>query len=198
MDATHFPKRTYSWADYVASLRDALAHVPQMRSATQSGRISHVFAEKIMLAVTQVNGCRYCDYGHTLAALKAGVSEDDLQALRTGVFDTLPEDEVVALYFAQHYAERQGQPDSAAWQRLVDVYGPEAAQDILAYIRMIMIGNLLGNTFDAFFSRLRGRPAQTSTALDEVAVLGSTSAVLVLPLLIGVGLLVRLGRWLWR
>lgn len=45
------------------------------------------------------------------------------------------------------------------------------ARDILAYIRMITFGNLLGNTLDAFFSRLAGRPAPGSTLWDELGVL---------------------------
>lgn len=181
MSMSAFDKRVFTWKLYVQSLREMFANMDQMREAARGGRVSRPFAEKIMLAVTQVNGCRYCDYGHTQAALQMGISQQELQDLKAGLFDDLPEEEVPALLFAQHYAESQGQPAPAAWDRLVETYGAAAAQDILAYIRMITIGNLYGNTFDALLSRFAGRPSADSTLLDEVAVLGSAGVVIAAP-----------------
>ncbi len=178
--ATPFNRRIFTWATFRESLQDVLDHLDDLRAAARSGRVSKAFAEKIMLAVTQVNGCRYCNYGHTRAALKVGVTKEELRHLVQGQFDRLPEDEIIAILFAQHYAEQGGKPDEEAWQRLVETYGPETARDIMAYIRMIMFGNLLGNTFDAFLSRLAGRPAEGSSLFDEIAVL--TMTVLLIPL----------------
>ncbi len=171
MQGTGFSRRIFSFPTFSAALDDVTGHLDDLKAAARSQRVSRAFAERIMLAVTQVNGCRYCDYGHTLAALRTGVTQDELRALREGNLDALPEGEVVALLFAQHYAERNGHPDPAAWERVVETYEPDAARDIMAYIRMIMMGNLLGNTFDAFWSRLAGRPAPGSSILDEIGVL---------------------------
>lgn len=131
-----------------------------------------------MLAVTNVNQCRYCNYGHTRAALAAGVSKAEIQSLMLREFDKLPSDEIIALAFAQHYAETDGSPDPQAWDRLVDAYGVETSQDILAYIRMITIGNLLGNTFDALLSRLMFNPALDSSLSRELGVLLGTFVVI--------------------
>ncbi len=192
MPSRTFERRTFTFSRFVASLRDIFAHMDDFRQAVRGGRVSRAFAEKIMLAVTQVNGCRYCNYGHTRAALAAGISEEELQRLLAQDIGTFPEEEAVALTFAQHYAESEDNPDPAAWQRLVDYYGPETARDIMAYIRMITFGNLLGNTFDAFFSRLTGHPAQTSTFWDELGVLLATAiGALPMGLMMGVGLLRR-------
>ena len=171
MKAGEFNKRIYKFSQYRRDIAEAILHIDELLDARRSGRISRAFAERIMLAVTGVNGCRYCGYGHTLAALEAGVPEEDIRDLAEGELQRLPEDEIVGLTYAQHYAETGGEPDEFAWRRLVEVYGDDRARDISAYIRMITIGNLFGNTFDAFLSRLKFKPAPDSSLLQELAVL---------------------------
>ncbi|GAB4476182.1 MAG: hypothetical protein Kow00124_18020 [Anaerolineae bacterium] len=166
-----FNKRIFSVQSFRQAVREMVQHMDEMRLAVRGGRVSRPFAERIMLAVTQVNGCRYCHYGHTRAALAVGVPPEDIQALIEGDLGRLPAEEAVALTFAQHYAESEGRPDPAAWQRLVQTYGPETARDIMAYIRMITLGNLLGNTFDALLSRLTFRSAEGSSLWQELGVL---------------------------
>lgn len=124
-----------------------------------------------MLAVTQVNGCRYCSFAHARAALAAGVDRGDIADLLQGDLAAVPAHQVDAVLFAQHYAETEGHPDDEAWQQLVATYGDAVAREILIRIRMITIGNLMGNTLDALLSRLRGRPAQASSVTQELGVL---------------------------
>jgi hypothetical protein len=59
-----------------------------------------------------------------------------------------PSDQLVALAFAQHYAEQADHPDEPDLQRLQDSYGPQATSELLASISLIYFANLLGNTFD--------------------------------------------------
>ena len=176
--STTFNKRIYSPASFYASIDEIFAHSEDLRKAARDGRISKAFAEKMMLVVSQVNGCRYCSYGHTRAALAEGVSKEEIRQLMSGEWDAFPADELVALTFAQHYAESGDKPDPEAWQRLVDNYGQQKAEDILAYLRMITFGNLFGNTFDAFLSRICGKPAQQSRLTSELCVLISGLTVL--------------------
>jgi len=171
MPSLNFSKRIYSFSTFREAVREIVAHFDDLRAASRGGRLSKPFAEKIMLTVTRVNGCRYCSYGHARAALAVGVSEIELQQLLSGEIGAFPEQEAVALAFAQHYAETCCQPDPAAWQRLVEYYGPETARDIQAYLRMITFGNLFGNTFDALLNRLTGKPAPGSRLRDELGVL---------------------------
>jgi AhpD family alkylhydroperoxidase len=166
-----FIKRIYTYATFKADTQRIFDHFDSVHRAARSGRVAKTFAEKIMLVVTGVNGCRYCNYGHSKAALAAGVSETELQDLLTLEFRTFPIYEVTALNFAQHYAEENGQPNPEAWQRMVTYYGEDIAHDILAYIRMITFGNLLGNTFDALLSRIKGNPAEGSSLGSELSVL---------------------------
>ena len=70
---TLFHKRIFSIKTFNAALDDLVAHLGDLRAAMRGRRVDHAFSERIMLAVTQVNGCRYCDFGHTRLALRAGV-----------------------------------------------------------------------------------------------------------------------------
>lgn len=166
-----FRKRIYTLPAFRADVQRVFDHPDGLRRAFRSGRVSRAFAEKLMLVVTAVNGCRYCRYGHSLAALSAGVSQAELQKILSLDLGDFPAEEASALAFAQHFAEANGQPDPAAWQRLAADYGPEAAGDILVFLRMITLGNLIGNTFDALLARIAGRPAPGSSLGNELSVL---------------------------
>jgi AhpD family alkylhydroperoxidase len=157
-----FRKRFYTPRAFARDLREVLAHMPSFRETARSERVSRSFAEKIMLAVTQVNGCRYCAYGHTRAALAAGVDTEEIAQIMAGDVDGFAQEEAVALAFAQHWAETGGHPDPDAERRFRTYYGPQVSEDILNWMRMIQMGNLMGNTFDALLYRLgiRGRQAR--------------------------------------
>jgi hypothetical protein len=54
-------------------------------------------------------------------------------------------EEVPALLYAQHWAETDAEPDPQARARLVEVYGSRRARQIETVLRLIRIGNLVGN-----------------------------------------------------
>ena len=107
-----------------------------------------------MLAVTSVEGCRYCSYFHSKLALKGGVSQGEISKLLSGEVDDCPEDEIIAVLYAQHWAESNACPDKEADERLEETYGPEKAEAINLMLRMIRLGNLLGNTWDYLLYRM--------------------------------------------
>lgn len=149
-----FNKRFYTPRAFWHDLRAVMASMPAFRDTARSGRVSRAFAEKIMLAVTQVNGCRYCAYGHTRLAIKEGVSPEEIEKILAAELGDFPEEEAIALAFAQHWAETAGRPDSEAERRFHEYYGPTVSGDILNWMRMINTGNLMGNTLDAILYRL--------------------------------------------
>lgn len=57
-----------------------------------------------MMAVTEVNDCRYCSYFHIQVSLRAGLRKDEIQRVLSGAFEGAPKEELAALYFAQHCA----------------------------------------------------------------------------------------------
>jgi AhpD family alkylhydroperoxidase len=138
--------------------------------ARKSGNVDKAFTEKIMLAVTEVNGCRYCNYVHTKKAVDAGVSQEDIQVLLSGQFEDLSPDEAHALLFAQHYADSGGKPDSDTYQNLIRYYGAEKARDIMALIKAIMVGNIYGLSVDAVLSRIKGNALPGSRLKDEISI----------------------------
>jgi AhpD family alkylhydroperoxidase len=150
-----FNRRAYHRAgDLWRDVRFPLQNQARMRRAMRGDLVSYPFRERLMLAVTAVNGCRYCSYYHAQEALKAGLPDDELQKLLEGVVDDAPAEELPALLYAQHWAETDGKPDMAARQKLLETYGPQRVEAIETVLHMIRAGNLLGNTADYWLSRL--------------------------------------------
>ena len=163
-----FMKRLYPTKVVYRFLRDMLSSMSDMRIGRKEGLVSKEFSERIMLAVTEVNGCRYCSYFHTQVALKAGLDADEINATLAGDFGNAPAEELQALLFAQHYADRAGQPDPELVAKLMDTYGQARGRAIIANIRAIMIGNASGNAFDALRLRLKGQPSGQTSLGDEL------------------------------
>ena len=155
-----FNKRYYTPRSLFRDLREMASRRSQIRETARSGRVDSAFVEKIMMAVTAVNGCSYCAYFHTRQALKEGVPEDEIARILSLELGNFPPDEAVALAFAQHWAETEGKPDPDAERRFYEYYGPQVSADILHWMHMINMGNLLGNSWDALLWRIgicRGR-----------------------------------------
>jgi len=107
-----------------------------------------------MLAVISVYGCRYCSWVHAREALRNGVNQTEIVRLLQGSVDICPEEEAVAVLYAQHWADSDTRPDHEAIGRLVKTYGLEKAEAIDLVLRMIRVGNLTGNTWDAFLAKV--------------------------------------------
>jgi len=165
-----YMKRLYVPRDFFRLLSDMMLNLKDMREARKAGRINREFTERIMMAVTEVNGCRYCSYFHTRVALKAGIQRSEIENIFEGEFKDVPKEEIVAIYFAQHYAETGGNPNQEVVQRMRDFYGSEMTRDIISYIRAIMIGNAWGNMFDALRMRFKGNPSSETSLMDELGV----------------------------
>ncbi|MDD5018573.1 MAG: carboxymuconolactone decarboxylase family protein [Eubacteriales bacterium] len=166
-------KRIYGVSINYRLMNDFLSNIGDIRKARKANDVGAAFEKRIMLAVTQVNGCRMCSYFHTREALKIGMPEQEIRDILGGELRGAPEEETAALAFAQHYADTAGHYDPAAWERIVRTYGEARARSILAYIRAIMVGNAQGNILGALKSRFRGRPEPNSTFFKELAVLFS-------------------------
>ena len=147
-----------------------------MTRARKKAGMSKELIKHIMLAVTEVNGCAMCAYGHTKSALEMGMPMEDIEQLLSGGFDHLDKDEAAALMFAQHYAETGGEYSKSAWLRVVDIYGMDKARGILASTRMIMMGNAYGIAAGALWSRIKGKPVKKSRLCREIG-----SCVLMMP-----------------
>jgi AhpD family alkylhydroperoxidase len=158
-----FGKRTYTGFDEMrADIRYMVDHGGEIREAMH--RIDPAFRERLMLAVTQVNGCRYCAQYHAKMALEEGLEDEEVAQLLKGSFDDVPPEERTGLLYAQHWADTRGHPDPEARARLVEVYGEEKADAIDVVLHMIKMGNYMGNAWDYLLYRVSGgRIGQTAS-----------------------------------
>lgn len=164
-------KKLYSLREIYRIIYLALRSGKYMLRVKKSGAISLSFKERIMLAVTEVNHCVMCSYEHTTIALEAGMDNEEIHALLAGDTENVPEEELPAILFAQHYADKRGYPSKEAWQRILTVYGEEKAKGILGIIRGIMMGNAMGIAFGSLKGRSKGKPDPRSSLLYEIAAL---------------------------
>ena len=179
-------KRRFGVRDCYDAL--VLAYRPLLRRK----RIDPKFTERLMLAVTEVNGCEACSYAHTLMALRKGFSREEIDSLLSGSAAYVLAEEAQGILFAQHYADSRGRPEREAYQALVQEYGRERSKDIVAAVQVMMAGNMIGLPLSALMSRLRGKPYSNSSLLYELGM--RLSSLVVLPL----SFLHALLRWISR
>src|SRR5436309_8792645 len=123
--------------------------------------------ERVILAVTEVNGCRYCAWIH-------GSWQDFL-----GENSLVDADEALLTY-ARACAEAGRPLDPAP---LADVLPPDVVASVRATVAQIEVSNLVGNTVDGLIARLtRKRPLDPVNAAGEAAVVAA-AVPLALPML---------------
>lgn len=157
-----FRKRYYHtvW-EPVKDIAYILGKIPLMLGNRRNGWVSSDFQERLMMAVTAVNGCRFCNYYHTRVALRMGIEPAEVKSLLAGDIDNPAPNEVKALLYAQYWAETNAGPDGDLRNQMVAHYGANRAAVIETILRIIRFGNLLGNSLDYLLFRLsRGRRGQ--------------------------------------
>lgn len=152
---SRFRRRYYSRPGaFTTDVRALFSRRHQIRRAMRE-LIAPDFRERLMMVVTQVNGCRYCRVYHSRQALSCGVSEPELRELLAGSIPAgAPDEELPALLYAQHWAQTDAHPDPEADAHLEQVYGAEKAEAVRTVLRMIRMGNLAGNTADYLLYRI--------------------------------------------
>lgn len=182
MDNSCGQKRIYGLLTNARFLFAFLTNTDDMIASKRAGSVDEEFEKRIMLAVTQVNGCEMCRYFHTEQALKLGMDKQEIDALLCGEMADVPDGEMPAILFAQHYADTAGRPDDETWQRMIKQYGYKRAVHIRGYIRAIMVGNAQGNIMGAIKNRFHGKPEKNSSILKEISVMGAD--VVLIPLIL--------------
>jgi AhpD family alkylhydroperoxidase len=112
--------------------------------------LSGAFRERLMLAVTGVNDCRYCKALHTRIASVNGLTAAEQDAVLAGDFSLSPSGEREALAWARRWAEAGGKAGAQGRANLEAHYGPEMARTIETAAEAIAIGNYTGNGVDRF------------------------------------------------
>ncbi|MGB4406859.1 MAG: carboxymuconolactone decarboxylase family protein [Sphaerochaeta sp.] len=131
--------------------------VRYVSKARKHNLLDKQFMERIMLGVTQVNGCLLCSYAHAKMALELGMQEKQIEELLDGELGNVPIEQLKAVLFAQNYAETKGRPSKMAWDEIVHVYGEDVAKGILGAIRIMMVGNIWGIVIGLLKDRILNR-----------------------------------------
>ena len=99
------------------------------------------------------------------------MDNEEIEKMLSGTFENIPEDELAAIMFAQHYADSKGKPSEKSWKRITTFYGESKTLGILGAIRMIMMGNIYAITLVSFVNRFKGKSDSGSTILYEIAIM---------------------------
>ncbi len=161
-------KKLFSIIELFQIMTLAFRSIPLLRRAKAAGKMDKAFLERIMLAVTEVNGCAMCSYYHTKVALEEGFSAEEIRAMLGGSFVDVPPEQLSGVLFAQHYADERGKPSRASWEKIAAEYGETGAYGILAVTRMIMMGNAVGIPSGSFLLRFRGKADPRSNVFYEL------------------------------
>ncbi len=164
-------KKLFSMIELFRIMTLAFRSIPLLKKAKKAGKMNKAFLERIMLAVTEVNGCAVCSYYHTRVALEEGFSAEEIRNMLGGSFADVPEHELDGVLFAQHYADTRGKPSRESWDRIVSAYGETGAYGVLAVTRMIMMGNATGIPSGSFLLRFRGKADPRSNIFYELAMM---------------------------
>lgn len=163
-------KRKFSLREMYLAAVFAPRAMSKLIGNKKSKLVDQNFIKRLQLAVTEVNGCAICSYGHAKMALRQGMSSEEINSFLGGEkndnFITVEESK--AIMFSQHFADSRGYPKKYAYDSIVKEYGEEKAQIILSAVQMMIAGNMYGIPFSAFQSRLKGRPYKDSSLFYEL------------------------------
>ncbi len=150
-----FKKRTYSGLrPFLKDLRSLWSRRAYFKFPLGVKGIEPPFFERLFLAETEVNGCRYCSFAHSRAALKAGVPAEEVRELLSREWIHVPEGDRQAVAYAQHWADKSGSPDPEAAAAIEQAYGSDTAARINYALRLARLCNYFGNFIDLCIFKL--------------------------------------------
>jgi len=86
---------------------------------------------------------------------QVGLSDSEVLSFVQGNLpQTIPEDQRLAVLYARSWAEGNGMTEAGLDDQLLEAYGEDGYDAIKIILRMIRMGNLLGNTWDFILYRL--------------------------------------------
>lgn len=77
-------KKQYLVREFYPILKNGFRTMNHLRKSRKNNLLSAEFVKRIMLAVTEVNGCEVCSYAHTKSALEMGMSQTEIQEILSG------------------------------------------------------------------------------------------------------------------
>lgn len=179
-------KRKFELIEHIAITYRATKGFLYNKLYKKQNGMNFKFKERIMLAVTEVNGCIMCSYVHTKLSLKAGLSNKDIKDILSGDLEGVPEDEALAVLFAKDYAFNHEKIDPLFYDKLEKSYGIRKARAILGAIEFITMTNSIGVSLALLKNTLGFKHVKGSNILNELLIPLLTFVVFPLFLLINI------------
>ena len=173
-----FRKRTITATQLAGSMASLAPELGTMYRVWIKHEIDPGFREELMLAVSRLNDCRFCTWGHQEWAHLSGVSDEELAQVEQLDPKGFNRRKWLAITYIRALVKedfRRVQPQLR--RAMQHKYSPREIRDIELIARVMDIGNRGGNTFDAMLSRLRGVPAANSRVIDELILSGAFLAI---------------------
>jgi len=168
-----FHKRTITARQLVGSAVSLAPEVGTMYRVWLKHEIDPGFREELMLAVSRLNDCRYCSWGHQEWAHISGVSDAELAQVEQLDPTGFNRRKWVAISYVRALVTANfGRLQPQLRRAMQHKYSPREIRDIEVIARIMDIANRGSNTWDAMLSRLRGIPAADSRIIDEVILSG--------------------------
>ncbi len=118
-----FYKRFFTFKECYQILFDAMRTMKYMSRAKRKEELSTELIEKVMLTVTEINGCEVCTVFHNKVAEKEGIKEEEIQMLFVADVEEIPQEDAPAILFSREYANSSGNPSEDSWSSLKTFYG---------------------------------------------------------------------------
>jgi len=164
-----FKKRTITAPQLAVRMASLVREMGAMYRVWAKQEVDPGFREELMLSVSQLNGCRFCSWGHHEWAEISGVSNEELAQLERLDPAGFDRRKWLAIQYVRALVKEDFVRVQPVLRRAMQhKYSPREIRDIELIANVMDIGNRGSNTFDAMLSRLRGVPAMDSRIIDEV------------------------------
>lgn len=159
-------KRTYTPRAWLADAARLVLRSRRLLVIYGRGRVDPALRERVMVAVSRANACEGCTRVHEAWALRAGVSDEELEQIGAGELGLLPAEQRAAVVYGAALAEaRFGElpPDVRAMAN--QQLDARQRHDVEAVARLMTFANLTVNTASLLARSLRGGRAADGAAM---------------------------------
>ena len=139
-----------------------------LRLSKKTRLMNKKLKERIMLAITEVNGCDMCSYMHTKIALSTGMRSENIKAILDGDTTSIPLEEAASVMFGQEFAYSKENPSAESIHRMIEEYGYPKAELIVAACNMITMTNGMGTSLDYLYNRIKFKRNKKSNIIIEI------------------------------
>ncbi len=168
MRSRGFRKRTITPLEFVGAVASIATEAPTLQKIWVDREMDPGFREKLMVAVARHNDAKYCSWAHHEWAVIEGVSEEELAHIEHLDRTHLDRKTSLAIAFVRELvATNFGRVSRERMQQMRVRYSAEEIRQIALVARVMDALNLSSNTFDAFLSRLSGKPSPKGRIVHE-------------------------------